>query len=157
MTGVSNLKTVDPHLPLGMMSFKFRCSRFKTSKPHFYTTAGEWLTLGTLNTPHGQVPTKRVTQPSFGRPAVWGKQLKMCIQLPGTMQYTSYRSSAPELQRQGFKILFKHQNIILELISLNQPGSFSLPLGFKGLLVLETPDYSFSWWTVTRHFVTNKK
>lgn len=32
------------HLSLGMMSFKFRCSRIKTSKPHFCladTTAGD--------------------------------------------------------------------------------------------------------------------
>lgn len=151
MTGVSNLKTVNPHLPLGMMSFKFRCSQIKTSKPHFYTTAGEWLILGTLSTTQGTDAQQRVTQPSLGRPAVWGKQLKMCIQLLNTMQYTSYRSSAPELQRHSFKILFKHQNITLDLVSLYQPGSFSLPLGFKGLPVPEIPE------AVTRHPITIKK
>lgn len=79
----------------------------------------------------GQMPTKRDT-PSLGRP-VWGQQLKLCIQILGTMQCTSYRSSAPELQRQSFKILFKHQNITLNLISLHQASLLSLPLGFNCL------------------------
>lgn len=93
--------------------------------------------LGTLNTfSRERCPLKEL-KPSPGRPALWGKQLKMSIQLLSTMQYTSHRSSAPELQRQSFKISFKHQNITLDLISLNQPGSFPLPLGLKCLPLLE--------------------